>query len=715
MATRPDSDDLDRTDELPQLDVVAYEARRGLNDGLSTTDTWLVEGLEEQSTETIVRTGQAGFPVPGGVDLTINVSRLRQRIQALESELESARSVARESEAAGRIPNAERNEINARIAAIEAQNEHLREQQQIAEALTQRLQQQLREQADVHKSQVAKADASREADRLAAEQQRVLLEQQLENSTARFSGTADEQARLNQAMEEARELAASRARQVDELHRALNSEQTKAHTLGRNLAAKLADYDIVSSLVTQRNATIASLERSREELDGQLQQSFADARRLAELLDDANKRAATSDSQSKVIAERDERLAQLALELEAVRHQERQSQAVREALEQNLQEASAQAATGQQQRDELLARIDQLTAERTQFQATQQSLDSSLREASAASAQSQQREAALSSRVDELQSAAQALMQERDSLLATRQELQDRVDELSQVSASLDEAKRDAASVWSELEKQSALARSRQDELDTVLESVEELRRINADLRQRTERLQGVSEDDTRLLNERNAELARSSVAVLELRSTLQGLETSLRARDTLIENLRTEIRTSQEERGIMSEQLTKARSRVKTLTQQLFNRDNRIATLKTDLAVHIEALAAIRQDVDHATEDAAPVLPVERLLEPVGHAGASILLNRRVMTIGRTDDNDIAIPSKMISRHHARLLVGPNAVIVEDAGSTNGCYVNEQQVKQHVLHEGDVLAMGDLRFKLVVRPALDGTRQEAG
>ena len=97
-------------------------------------------------------------------------------------------------------------------------------------------------------------------------------------------------------------------------------------------------------------------------------------------------------------------------------------------------------------------------------------------------------------------------------------------------------------------------------------------------------------------------------------------------------------------------------------------------------------------------------------MLEPINHEGDPILLNRRVMTIGRTNDNDIFIPSKMISRHHARLLVGPNAVIVEDAGSTNGCFVNDQQIKQHVLREGDILSIGDLKFRLSVR-APDGTR----
>jgi pSer/pThr/pTyr-binding forkhead associated (FHA) protein len=89
-----------------------------------------------------------------------------------------------------------------------------------------------------------------------------------------------------------------------------------------------------------------------------------------------------------------------------------------------------------------------------------------------------------------------------------------------------------------------------------------------------------------------------------------------------------------------------------------------------------------------------------ERFLEPVGHDSAPFVLNRKVMTVSRTDDNDICIPSKMVSRHHARLLVGPNAVIVEDIGSTNGCYVNDHAIRKQLLREGDVLRIGDRNFK---------------
>ncbi len=723
MSTHPDSDDLDRTDELPQLDVAAYEAEHPptLTDALSTTDTWLVESFGEPETETIVRTGQSGFPVPGGVDLSINVERLRKRIDALEAELVAARRVQRETEeAATRLPNAERSELTARLSAVEAQNAHLQKQAEIAEALNQRLQQQLRDQVETHKTQLARSDEARETDRQAAERHRIALEQQLERSTASFTGTADEYARLRRALEEARELASARARQIDELQRAVIAENGKAHALGRNLAAKLADYDILSSMVSQRNATIASLETSREELNEQLQQAFADAHRMNALLEDANQRAASSDRLAADVAARDEQIAQLGLELEALRHQEAQSQLTRQALEENLRDAAARSVTEDERRDILQARIRELedsltslTQDRDEVQRVRQALEADLNEASSRSVGEQEHHRALLAQIGELESALAAMTGERDALTLVSQELETRTAELARTSAELAaelaDVKRDAVTVWSELQSQSGVASARQQELAEAHAAIEELQRSNDELRHKVERLHAVSSDDTQLLNERTAELARARVEAQELGAAIQGLESSLRARDTLVENLRAEIRTAQDERGIMSEQLGKARARVKTMTQQLFNRDNRIATLKADLAVHIEALAAIRQDVDRMSPDAEEIpgaLPLERFLEPVDHEGDPILLNRRVMTIGRTNDNDIFIPSKMISRHHARLLVGPNAVIVEDAGSTNGCYVNDQLVKQHVLHEGDVLAIGDLKFRLGVRPA---------
>jgi hypothetical protein len=43
--------------------------------------------------------------------------------------------------------------------------------------------------------------------------------------------------------------------------------------------------------------------------------------------------------------------------------------------------------------------------------------------------------------------------------------------------------------------------------------------------------------------------------------------------------------------------QLDKARARAKSLAERIFQKDARIASLRAELAVHSEALAALRRD----------------------------------------------------------------------------------------------------------------------
>ena len=75
----------------------------------------------------------------------------------------------------------------------------------------------------------------------------------------------------------------------------------------------------------------------------------------------------------------------------------------------------------------------------------------------------------------------------------------------------------------------------------------------------------------------------------------------------------------------------------------------------------------------------------------------------RATMTVGRSQDCDICIPSEEISRHHARLHLTPDGVMVEDTGSANGTYVNDQRVVgQTQLKPGGELRMDVVRFQLV-------------
>jgi predicted component of type VI protein secretion system len=74
---------------------------------------------------------------------------------------------------------------------------------------------------------------------------------------------------------------------------------------------------------------------------------------------------------------------------------------------------------------------------------------------------------------------------------------------------------------------------------------------------------------------------------------------------------------------------------------------------------------------------------------------------------IGRMDDSDITIPHKSVSRKHARILPTPTGFEIEDLGSTNGTYLNDQPISDRTpLADNDLLMIGDVPARVVLRRA---------
>src|SRR5260221_1035148 len=72
------------------------------------------------------------------------------------------------------------------------------------------------------------------------------------------------------------------------------------------------------------------------------------------------------------------------------------------------------------------------------------------------------------------------------------------------------------------------------------------------------------------------------------------------------------------------------------------------------------------------------------------------------VLTIGRLPDNVLQIDNLAVSGHHAKIYWEQNHYTLEDLGSLNGTYVNNQRVGKAVLKEGDQIVIGKhlLQFK---------------
>jgi pSer/pThr/pTyr-binding forkhead associated (FHA) protein len=83
-------------------------------------------------------------------------------------------------------------------------------------------------------------------------------------------------------------------------------------------------------------------------------------------------------------------------------------------------------------------------------------------------------------------------------------------------------------------------------------------------------------------------------------------------------------------------------------------------------------------------------------------------------MVVGRNHDCDISIPIDEISRHHAKLQVVPDGVMVEDMGSANGTFVGNQRVHGTMLLKvGEELRLDTVRF-LLLSPALEAKHAAA-
>jgi FHA domain len=69
----------------------------------------------------------------------------------------------------------------------------------------------------------------------------------------------------------------------------------------------------------------------------------------------------------------------------------------------------------------------------------------------------------------------------------------------------------------------------------------------------------------------------------------------------------------------------------------------------------------------------------------------------------GRGADCDLTLADGYLSSRHARFAQHDGVLIVEDLGSTNGTYVNQELVKAPVeLAKGDIVQLGGVLFEVV-------------
>ncbi len=77
-----------------------------------------------------------------------------------------------------------------------------------------------------------------------------------------------------------------------------------------------------------------------------------------------------------------------------------------------------------------------------------------------------------------------------------------------------------------------------------------------------------------------------------------------------------------------------------------------------------------------------------------------------RSVTIGSAEDNDLVLPHRTVSAHHASIRQTAGSCYIRDLGSTNGTFLNGQRIEvEQPLRPGDEVRFGAARFAMVASP----------
>jgi pSer/pThr/pTyr-binding forkhead associated (FHA) protein len=76
-------------------------------------------------------------------------------------------------------------------------------------------------------------------------------------------------------------------------------------------------------------------------------------------------------------------------------------------------------------------------------------------------------------------------------------------------------------------------------------------------------------------------------------------------------------------------------------------------------------------------------------------------LVEKELTLLGRWSDNDVVLPDRLVSRHHAHIRRVGSQFFLEDLNSTNGTFVNGERVATpHILQDGDSIQIAP-RFQM--------------
>ena len=98
---------------------------------------------------------------------------------------------------------------------------------------------------------------------------------------------------------------------------------------------------------------------------------------------------------------------------------------------------------------------------------------------------------------------------------------------------------------------------------------------------------------------------------------------------------------------------------------------------------------------------DGAPA-PARLVVLSTELAGMEFMLGRASVVIGRTDENDVQLNHRSISRHHAKVVRDGDRYTIVDLQSANGVRVNGDDYERIELNPADIVELGHVKMRFV-------------
>lgn len=120
------------------------------------------------------------------------------------------------------------------------------------------------------------------------------------------------------------------------------------------------------------------------------------------------------------------------------------------------------------------------------------------------------------------------------------------------------------------------------------------------------------------------------------------------------------------------------------------------------------EVRKTVTSEVEYARVGPAPNQPPALVVVEGQNLGAIHPLGDEPLTIGRDLTNAVSIDDAGVSRFHAQLERLGERALVRDLGSKNGTWVDEEEIEERLLADGDHVRFGRTTFKFLAGDNLE-------